>query len=63
MSDYDERIIIEKQDIDKKINCLIAFMDTNGFTLINPKEKKRLEKQLLIMEEYSKILSERIDFI
>jgi len=37
-------------------------MDTHGFTLIQKAEKDRLEEQLLLMEDLSKILGERISF-
>jgi hypothetical protein len=57
MEDYQERVIKEKEDLDIKIHKLGLFLYQNK---ISEKETNLLEKQLVIMEEYSDILDERI---
>jgi len=60
--EYKANIVRFKEELDKQINETIRFMDTHGFTLIQKAEKDRLEEQLLLMEDLSKILGERISF-
>lgn len=60
--EYKANIVRFKEELDKQKDETIRFMDTHGFTLSEPKEKERLEEQLLLMEDLSKILGERISF-
>ena len=60
--DYQLRVIEEKREIDKKIIALTSFIHSEKSPLvkITDAESERLERQLYIMIEYSKVLRQRI---
>lgn len=60
MSDFQLRVIKEKEELDVKINALSDFFNNKIFATLQTDEKVRLSKQLLIMTDYSAILGERI---
>ena len=60
MSDFQLRAINEKEELDVKIKALSDFFNNKIFSTLPTDEKVRLSKQLLIMTDYSAILSERI---
>ena len=61
MEDYQQRVIDEKSEIDKKAVALSNFIGENpAFDKINPEEQDRLKEQNDIMWQYSEILGKRI---
>ena len=60
MEFYQQRVVVEKQGLDEKIDRLIAFMGARAFSGLTEAEQDRLRRQLGAMSEYSAILGERI---
>ena len=60
MSEYKERVIHEKADLDSKLIKLKSFLKSANFELLDKNEQTMLTKQSCIMQEYTYILSERI---
>ncbi len=61
---HQQRVVDEKTELDEKLNKLHAFIFGNGnelFVGLPHAEQNRLARQLQVMGEYSKILSERIE--
>ena len=59
---YQERVIVEKRDLDEKIAKLNAFLRLKQEVANLPdNELRRLLNQVRIMELYSSILEERIE--
>lgn len=59
MQPFQERVVIEKNELDVKIEALGAFLQKAPERL-DAAEKLRLQHQLVIMELYSGILAIRI---
>lgn len=61
MMPYQQRVVEEKAELDKKANALSQFI---GFSLLfeelDPEEQERLKVQNDIMWQYSEILGARI---
>jgi hypothetical protein len=58
-----ERVVAEKQELDEKLEKLLAFIgDGKGpiFSTLVTEEQERLTTQARIMREYSDILTDRI---
>ena len=60
MEAYQVRVVEEKQDLDSKLEKLNLFVTSTKFDDVPLPEQERLKKQLLIMKEYSQVLSDRI---
>ncbi len=62
MQPHEERVITEKTELDAKLEKLKAFCFGNNpaYSLLSPEDRDLLEDQYTIMEQYSKILAERI---
>lgn len=60
MSDYRQRLIDEKNELDKKLEALIKFKYTESFNNLWHGEKERLTTQCHLMCAYSAILGARI---
>ena len=58
MKPYQERVVEEKMALDKKIEALNAFLKEPKTTCLI--ELERLQRQLVVMDEYSGVLGERI---
>ena len=54
------RVAKEYEDLKEKIEKLARFLYGDASALVPPKEKNRLNKQLLVMEMYGEILKERL---
>ncbi len=52
--------MLEKNELDAKLDKLLTFLTTKTFNDLAIEERVRLEKQAVIMHEYSSILGERI---
>lgn len=64
MQPHEERVVVEKRELDQKLAKLKAFCFDPGspvFKALPPVERDLLEDQYTAMEQYSTILSKRID--
>jgi hypothetical protein len=58
---HQQRVVEEKEELDKKVELLRKFVTTNPiFESLDVKEQGRLRKQLVCMNCYSDILGDRI---
>jgi hypothetical protein len=60
MEDWQQRVVDEKKELDKKLENLRKFLSTESFQKLAIKEQARLEYQKLIMMSYSDVLHLRI---
>jgi len=63
MQPHEERVVIEKQELDEKLAKLKAFCFDPGspvFRALTPVDRDLLEDQYTAMEQYSQILGKRI---
>lgn len=60
MEPYQQRVIEEKNELDEKLAKLSSFGTSAMFTALPVEEQGRLNRQYRVMEEYSRILQERI---
>jgi uncharacterized protein (DUF169 family) len=60
MAPHQERVVVEKKELDEKIEKLTAFKEGEVFAGLPVQEQERLSRQLRAMTEYSEILGERI---
>ncbi len=61
MEDYQQRVVDEKTELDKKAKALSEFIwCSDTFKSLCPKEQERLKEQNDIMWQYSEILDARI---
>jgi len=61
MEDYQQRVVDEKSELDKRLETLTKFLAGEVSATIDAEECVRLEKQQSLMAQYSAILQERID--
>lgn len=57
---HQQRVVDEKAALDIKCTALTSFVCTNIFVALNFDEQDRLQRQLTIMRNYSRVLQERI---
>ena len=58
---HQQRVIVEKEDLDKKYSALRDFVLYDSiFKSLDQAEQERLKEQLDVMWQYSEILGERI---
>jgi hypothetical protein len=61
MQPHQERVVQEKEELDKKANALSDFIGNSPiFETIDPEEQERLKEQNDIMWQYSEVLGKRI---
>lgn len=62
MAPHQERVVTEKAELDEKRMKLDAFIDWDNavFRGLPADEQARLGRQLAIMDQYSRVLGERI---
>ena len=62
MAPHQERVVTEKAELDEKRMKLDAFVDADNpvFLSLPAAEQGRLGRQLSIMDQYSRVLGERI---
>ena len=59
---HQQRVVDEKAELDEKLGKLHDFIQKNPiFKTLPEDEQKRLQRQDLVMAEYSQILGERIE--
>lgn len=57
---HQHRVVLEKQDLDDKLQKLMSFISSPAFIVLDAEERRRLEEQALHMTNYSRVLGERI---
>lgn len=57
---YQERVIAEKAELDQRLTRLRAFLTSDTFNTVSEPEQDLLYRQVGVMAQYSRILSERI---
>ena len=60
MQIYQERVVDEKSELSEKLEKLEAFIGGTIYNSLPPSEQTILSRQLLIMQLYEQVLSERI---
>jgi hypothetical protein len=60
MQPYQERVVIEKTELDEKLVKLKEFFKSNIYKELDVYEMDRLQRQAEFMKSYSDILGERI---
>lgn len=61
MQPYQQRVVDEKTELDKKATALSGFIGNSPiFTTLDPAEQERLREQNEVMWQYSEILGARI---
>ncbi len=62
MEAHQERVVVEKRDLDEKIAALNVFINITNliYEKLPQDEQNRLRSQLDVMQEYSAILKDRI---
>ena len=61
MQPHQQRVVAEKEELDKKANALSEFIGHSAiFDTLDPDEQERLKVQNDIMWQYSEILGARI---
>lgn len=61
MTDYQLRVISEKEELEEKLLKLNSFIDLDKFKSLPFEDQGLLLRQCIVMEEYKRILQERID--
>ena len=61
MQHYQQQVVKQQVDLDKKIVQLDFFISGSIFTSLHADEQNRLKLQAEAMQEYSDILGERIE--
>lgn len=61
MQPHQERVIVEKADLDAKRVALQIFMAGSFFPTLSDADQNRLRRQALHMTDYSNVLGERIE--
>lgn len=57
---HQQRVVMEKAELDERIQKLFAFQQTTTFESLHPAEQERLFNQLSAMRPYAEILRQRI---
>jgi hypothetical protein len=60
MQPHQERVVVEKKELDEKITKLDAFLHGSLYTRLAEDERMRLGRQFCHMKDYSNVLGERI---
>lgn len=60
MQPYQQRVVTEKTELDIKIQALTDFTKKSTFNDVEHGEQRRMFRQLVAMQDYSRILGERI---
>jgi len=63
MSTFKERLLIEKEELNEKIEKLDLFMNSENFQKIEPIQMSLLNTQIGAMKTYCQILIERIAWL
>lgn len=61
MQPFQQRVVTEKTELDTKIQGLDDFIKKPIFSDVEHSEQRRMLRQLVAMQDYSRILGERIE--
>jgi hypothetical protein len=61
MQPHQERVVVEKHELDEKLDKLGAFLTGKIMHTLPDDEQARLRRQYALMRDYSSILQERIE--
>ena len=61
MAPHQQRVVEEKAELDTRLDKLRSFINTGDFDQVDSAERARLIRQAMIMTDYSRILSDRIE--
>jgi hypothetical protein len=61
MKEFQQRVVEEKAELDKKLTKLRAFFETESYIGLDWEEQDRLQRQVGFMKSYSDVLAERIE--
>lgn len=59
---YIQRMIDEKQELDTKLEKLVAFRTGEKASILDENQKSLMDRQAEVMNTYSKVLAERINY-
>jgi hypothetical protein len=60
MQPHQERVVMEKKELDDKLSKLRLFFTNNIYSTLDLDEQERLRRQEDAMHNYSEVLGERI---
>ena len=60
MKDWQEKAVIEKAELDAKLERLANYIKSGEFSLLGEADQELLRRQLDAMEDYSEVLGERL---
>lgn len=60
MQPHQERVVIEKKELDEKVEKLDAFIHGSVYSTIDRDEQMRLMRQFCHMKDYANVLGDRI---
>jgi hypothetical protein len=60
MQPHQERVVLEKKELDDKLSKLRLFFTSHVFETLDSNEQSRLRRQENAMHDYSEVLGERI---
>ncbi len=60
MKDYQKRVVLEKEELDEKLEKLMLFITSDKFSALPDGEKFLMGKQSAMMTGYSGALADRI---
>lgn len=63
MQPYQQRVIEERNELQRRIEKLAAFLNSNAYSEVSNEEAHLLGMQLDSMRTYKNILDERIDLL
>ena len=62
MEDFKDRLLVETQELAKKLNMLNVFMASDKFPTLSREEKDLLYEQCICMNKYVQILGKRLEY-
>lgn len=62
MKPHQERVVVEKEELDVKLNALDKFLQGDLFKSLSDCEQSRLRWQRMLMKSYSEVLHDRINY-
>jgi len=61
LEDWQKRVVLEKNELDKKIVALAKFKEADTFTNLQPEDRENLSDQLGYMKRYAATLNKRME--
>ncbi len=61
MSNYQERVIVEREELNSKLSGLDAFIQMDSYDELDTNNQQLLSDQQEVMAKYSTILGKRIE--